>query len=203
MLDGKRNARRATSSTSIGALDVSPDDRLLAYTEDTVGRRQYTLRFKDLATGAMLPDAIAERRRAESPGRTTTARILYVAKDPVTLLGRACASTCSAPIPRRDPLVYEEQDESFYIVVDVDARTERYVLIYSREHDHDRSALRRRGRPGARASACSCRASADHEYEVDHLDDRLDHPHQLAGAELPAHARADAARGATAAPGAS
>jgi oligopeptidase B len=38
--------------------DVSPDQRLAAYAVDTIGRRIHTLRFKDLATGAVLEDVI-------------------------------------------------------------------------------------------------------------------------------------------------
>src|SRR5690606_12392440 len=37
----------------VGSWDVSPDNRLLAFTEDTVGRRQFVLRVKDLVTGEM------------------------------------------------------------------------------------------------------------------------------------------------------
>ena len=35
----------------IGAMEVSPDNAWLAYCEDTVGRRQFTLRFKNLDRG--------------------------------------------------------------------------------------------------------------------------------------------------------
>ncbi len=38
---------------------VSPDNRLLAFAEDTVGQRQYVLKVKDLATGRMLKDEVA------------------------------------------------------------------------------------------------------------------------------------------------
>ena len=38
---------------------VSPNNHLLAYAEDTVGRRQYALEVKDLATGTTLRDAVA------------------------------------------------------------------------------------------------------------------------------------------------
>ena len=38
----------------IGALEVSPDGAWLAYCEDTVGRRQFTLRFKNLRSGETL-----------------------------------------------------------------------------------------------------------------------------------------------------
>ena len=44
----------------VGAIVVSDDHNLLAYTTDTTGYRQYRLHVKDLRTGATLPDT-AER----------------------------------------------------------------------------------------------------------------------------------------------
>lgn len=43
---------------SVGSMEVSQDNQLLAWADDDVGRRQYTIRFKDLATGKVLPDVI-------------------------------------------------------------------------------------------------------------------------------------------------
>ena len=42
--------------TQIGAMDVSPDGKLLAYTVDFTGFRQYTLHVKDLESGRLLRD---------------------------------------------------------------------------------------------------------------------------------------------------
>src|SRR5688572_26595146 len=42
----------------IGEWVVSPDNRLLAYTEDVVGRRQYRIKVKDLASVRTLGDTI-------------------------------------------------------------------------------------------------------------------------------------------------
>ena len=53
----------------IGSGVVSPDSRLLAWTEDSVGRRQYVLRVKNLATGEIYPDAIEQRRERHRVGR--------------------------------------------------------------------------------------------------------------------------------------
>ena len=43
---------------ALGALDVSPDGRLLAWSSDFAGAELYDLRFRDLTTGADLPDVI-------------------------------------------------------------------------------------------------------------------------------------------------
>ncbi|MGA1837381.1 S9 family peptidase [Herbiconiux sp. 11R-BC] len=45
---------------SLGSFDVSPDGMLLAYAVDTLGDERYTLRIRDLATGADLPDVVED-----------------------------------------------------------------------------------------------------------------------------------------------
>lgn len=42
----------------LGGYAVSPDSRLLAYSTDTTGFRQYTLSIKDLTTGQLRPDRV-------------------------------------------------------------------------------------------------------------------------------------------------
>ncbi|MYK89231.1 MAG: oligopeptidase B, partial [Acidobacteria bacterium] len=44
----------------VASRPVSPGGRLLAYAVDTVGRRQYAIRVRDLATGEERPDVIAD-----------------------------------------------------------------------------------------------------------------------------------------------
>jgi oligopeptidase B len=111
---------------SIGSWSVSPDNRLLAYAEDTVGRRQFTLRFKDLKTGELLPDAI-ERMSANLVWAADSRTVFFVENDPVTLLTKRVLrhrlGSGEAPA-----LVYEEADDSFYMGV-MDTRSERYVCI--------------------------------------------------------------------------
>ncbi|MBK8628125.1 MAG: hypothetical protein IPN86_21970 [Saprospiraceae bacterium] len=43
----------------VGGRTVGPDNKILAYSEDTVSRRQYTVRFKDLVSGNNLSDVIS------------------------------------------------------------------------------------------------------------------------------------------------
>ena len=53
LLDGNELAK-GHAFFSIGETDITDDGRWLAYTTDTQGFRQYTLRIKDLATGETL-----------------------------------------------------------------------------------------------------------------------------------------------------
>src|SRR5215475_12710236 len=57
MLDGNALAK-GHDFYQIAGLEISPSEQLLAYGEDVSGRRQFTIRFKDLSTGRVLPDEL-------------------------------------------------------------------------------------------------------------------------------------------------
>ena len=118
MLIDLREQAKGLDYYDIGALEASDDNRLLAYTEDVVGRRQHTLRFKSLATGQLLPDAVPNVEEAMA-WAADNRRVLYVEKDPVTLLGLRVRVHVLGTDPAEDALVYEEQDESFYTSVEI------------------------------------------------------------------------------------
>jgi oligopeptidase B len=106
---------------------VSPDNRLLAYALDTVGRRQYVLKVKDLATGKMLSDEVANIE-PDLVWADDDKTIFYIEKDPVTLLSKRVKAHVLGTPAAADKLVYEEKDDSFYLSVE---RTsdDKYVCI--------------------------------------------------------------------------
>ena len=167
----------------VGSTAVAPDNSLLAFTEDTVGRRQYTLRFKNLATGELLPDAHRERRARRRLGRRQPQRPLPREGPGDAARAGACAATCSAPTRRTDALVYEQDDDSFYTGVGT-TKDERYIMIFSRSTVSTEVRYARRGGPRARVPRLP---AARARPRVLRRPPRraLDHPHQLAGAELP------------------
>src|SRR4029450_5939963 len=94
---------------SVGARAVSDDGHLLAFTVDTTGYRQYTLRVKDLRTGALLPDSI--ERVDDIAWATDNRTIFYVTEDAVTKRhDRFWRHTVGADT---SDLVYDEKDELF------------------------------------------------------------------------------------------
>jgi oligopeptidase B len=98
---------------SLGQWDVSLDGTRLAYSTDTVGRRQYAIQFKDIATGTLAPETITG-----TSGNVVWAAdnktVYYVEIDPQTLLPKRVKRHVVGTDPATDVLVYEEQDESFY-----------------------------------------------------------------------------------------
>ncbi|MGB0834774.1 MAG: S9 family peptidase [Psychrobium sp.] len=101
---------------AVSGLSVSPNDKILAYGEDTVSRRIYTIRFKDLATGKMLPDSL-EGTSGGAVWGNDNKTVYYIKKDLQTLLGfQVYRHTLGQP-QSSDELVYEEQDKSYYTYV--------------------------------------------------------------------------------------
>src|SRR5688572_4752587 len=86
MLDVNRMAE-GHGFFQVGSTAIAPDNNLLAFTEDAVGRRQYRLRIKNLATGELLPDLI-ENVDPHIAWTADSRSILYLEKDPETLLAR-------------------------------------------------------------------------------------------------------------------
>ena len=112
---------------AVGGRDVSQDNRFLVYGDDTNGRRQYTLRVKDLATGNTLADAI--------PGTAGYAvwaddnkTFFYIENDPETLLSKRVRKHVLGTDPKADPVVYEEADDTFYMGIGR-TRDDAYIVI--------------------------------------------------------------------------
>jgi oligopeptidase B len=164
LLDGNAMAQGHTFF-QIGDSEVSPDGALLAYTEDDVGRRQYTLHLKSLKTGETLSDRV-ENVQPDFVWAADNRTLVYVEKDPVTLLSvRVRKHVLGAAQP--DPLVYEEKDHSYYMGVRK-SRSEKFLFIDL--HSTQQTEVRY-----ADAADAQLRfepvlpREADLEYEVDHL----------------------------------
>ncbi|MEJ6475164.1 S9 family peptidase [Pseudoalteromonas piscicida] len=100
----------------VGGLAISTNENLLAFAEDTLSRRIYTVRIKDITTGELLEDTI-EGSSGAIVWANDNKTIYYVKKDPVTLLGyQVFRHTLGTP-QSADELVYEEKDNSYYTYI--------------------------------------------------------------------------------------
>jgi oligopeptidase B len=131
---------------AVGAHSVSQNNRLLAYAIDTVGRRQYVLRVKDLKTGKTLADQVPNVE-PDLVWADDNRTIYYIEKDPVTLLSKRVKSHVLGTPASADKLVYEEKDDSFYIGV---GRTsdDKYVCIFEQATVSDEERCTSAAKPG-------------------------------------------------------
>ncbi len=111
---------------AVGNLKISPDHRWLAYSTDTSGGERYTMRFIDLDEGTAAPEALEDTSYGMA-WSNDNATVFYVRVDEAMRpyqLWRHRVGTEQAG----DVLVYEEEDERFYIGVGR-TKDDRFVLL--------------------------------------------------------------------------
>ena len=153
---------------SVGDYAISQDNLQLAWAEDAVGRRQYTIRFRDLSTGVERAERI-EGVAANLVWADDNRTLFYVEKDPETLLTvRVKKHVLDTPVAS-DALVYEEEDDSFYMGIDR-SRDDRFLCITMESTVS--SELRYAPAADPVSFTVLARRERDIEYQADHLDDR-------------------------------
>lgn len=118
---------------SMGGMDVSDDEQLLAYCVDTVSRRNYTLKFKDLRTGENLADEIPNTEGGAYAWATDNKTIFYMVRDQQTLLASTVYRHVLGTDPQTDVLVYSENDPQFYLGLGR-MKSKKYIFTVS---DHN------------------------------------------------------------------
>ncbi|HWI24248.1 MAG TPA: S9 family peptidase [Lysobacter sp.] len=149
---------------SVGDWEVSQDNALLAWAEDSVGRRQYTIRFKDLATGKVFDDVIT----GVSPNLVwadDNRTLFYVENDPETLLTVRVKKHVLGTPAAQDVLVYEEHDDSFYMGIGR-TRDDKYICISVDSTVSSEARCAPAGDP--REFVVLAPRQRDVEYEADH-----------------------------------
>ncbi len=149
---------------ALGALSVSPDGNLLAYTTDNTGFRQYTLHIKDLRTGELLPDTA--QRVGAIVWTPDSQMIFYSVEDEQTKRhDRVLRHTLGASATD-DVLIYEEKDERFNVGVGR-TRDRKYLLLAAESHTTTEYRFLDASRPTGEFQMLAERV-ADQEYSVDH-----------------------------------
>ncbi|TCB94404.1 S9 family peptidase [Micromonospora zingiberis] len=111
---------------SLGAFDVSPDGRFLAYSTDFSGDERFTLRIKDLASGDLLADEIPGTFYGTAWSADATA-LFYVTVDEAWRPHRVWRHLVGTAATD-DVVVHAEDDERFWVGVEL-TRSERFILI--------------------------------------------------------------------------
>jgi len=114
---------------SITGLSVSEDNNLLAYAEDSVSRRRYTVYVKDLRTGKLVEEPVPN-----TEGQVTWANdnktYFYTKKDSTTLRSRWIIKHKVGSSFKNDPIVSEEKDETFYTGI-YKTKSKKFLVIWA------------------------------------------------------------------------
>lgn len=113
----------------VGGTSTTPDQKTLAFATDEVGRRIYTICFKNLNTGEIYPDLIPEVT-GNFVWAADNRTLFYSKQDPDTLRSHRIYKHTLGNDPKRDELIFEEADEEFTCMVHK-SKTEEYLFIHS------------------------------------------------------------------------
>ena len=154
----------------IGDWTVSDNNQLLAFTVDTVSRRLYTLQFKDIATGKLYPERIANTG-GEVVWAADNKTVFYTKKDVTTLLPYQVYRHTLGTDPKGDALVYEEKDNTFHVGVSR-SKSKKYVGIVLESSLSSEYRYLEANAPAEQFKVFQ-RREKDHLYQVEHLGDKF------------------------------
>lgn len=110
LMDVNENAKKH-SYYKVAGLSVSPDNKWMAYGEDTLSRRIYTIRFKNLESGEVLPEKL-EYTTGSAAWSNDNQTVFYTVKE-TSLRPYKVYRHRLGEGPKEDTEVYHEQDETF------------------------------------------------------------------------------------------
>ncbi len=154
-----------------GGLRVSQDNQILAFGEDTLGRRIYTLRFKNLSTGEYLADEIPN-----TSGTATWANdnqtVFYTVKDDALRPFKIFKHRLGTD-PSEDEEVYHEADDTFHIF-NYKTKSNRFIIIGSIQTLTTEYRILDADKPDGEWRIFQARdKAAKLEYSIGHYDDRF------------------------------
>lgn len=113
----------------LGGLNISENNKLVVFATDTISRRQYTLRVKNLETGEIYKDII-ENTTGGSVWANDNKTIFYTKKDPVTLRSEKIFRHLLGTSASEDVEVFHEKDETFGTYV-TKSKSNKFIIIGS------------------------------------------------------------------------
>ncbi|MFC0225628.1 S9 family peptidase [Serratia aquatilis] len=164
LLDGNSRAEGHEFYT-LGGLEVSPDNQLLAVAEDFLSRRQYEIRFKDLVNDSWAGEVL-ENTSGNFEWANDSATVYYVRKHAKTLLPYQVYRHVIGSDPKQDVLIYEEQDDTFYVSLEK-TTSEQFILIHLSSTTTSEILLLDANRADSLPQMFVPRRK-DHEYAIDH-----------------------------------
>ena len=152
---------------SVGGLNVSPNNKIMAFGEDTLSRRIYTVKFKDLETGELLEDFIPNTN-----GSVTWAEdnqtVFYSVKDDALRSYKIFKHKLGTPVSE-DVEVYHEADETFGTYV-YKTKSRKYIVIGCFQSISTEFRVIPADQPDAEFKIFQAR-ERDLEYNIDHFGD--------------------------------
>ncbi len=150
-------------------LTVSPDNKVLAFAEDTISRRVYSIRFKNLETGELYEDKL-ENAQPGGAWANDNKTFFYTIKNKISLLSEKIVRHHLGESPGKDQIVYHETNPSYYIGV-YKSKSDDFIIIYnSSTLVSDYHTLKADNPKGAFTQFIP--RGEKHEYSIEHFQDK-------------------------------
>lgn len=143
----------------------SPNNEMLAISEDVVGRRKYTITIRKNKDGKFLKDKITNTDGSIVWGNDNKT-IFYVKKDPQTLREFQVYKHILGTDNSKDVLVFQEDDEKYAVAIGKTI-TDKYILINSQSSTTSEMRLIDADKPAEKPTVFLTRKK-DHLYQVFH-----------------------------------
>ncbi len=154
----------------VGAFEVSPDHRLVAWSADTSGDEHYTLRVRDIAHQYDLDDELHDTTWAGVAWSSDGTHLFYVEADDQERPYRVMRHRVGTP-QSDDAEVFVDHDERFFVGVGT-TRSREWIVIQSGSKQTTECWLITAGDPQSEPSLVRPRVD-DLEYHLDHWGDRF------------------------------
>ena len=153
----------------VSGVDVSPDNKILAYGVDTVSRRQYTIHFKNLETGENLDELIVNTTGGVTWSNDNTA-VYYIMKDE-TLRSYKIFKHVLGTDPKKDEEIFHEKDDTFGTYI-YKTKSKRYLVISSYSTLSNEYRVMDADDPNGEWRIIQAR-ERDLEYSIEHYGDKF------------------------------
>ncbi len=154
----------------LGGMSISPNNKLLAYSVDTVSRRKYTIYFKNLETNEIYEETIPLTNGGITWANNNKT-IFYATKDEQTLRSNKIHKHLLGTNSSKDNIVFEEKDETFSCYV-YKSKTNDFILIGSSSTLTTEYQILNASKPDAKFTIFQARERGL-EYSITHFDNKF------------------------------
>ncbi|MEQ1976740.1 S9 family peptidase [Xenorhabdus sp. SGI240] len=165
MVDGNERAK-GHKFYQLGGFAVSLDNKRIAVAEDTQGRRNYKISFKNVSNTDWQNNVI-ENTSGNIVWANDGVTLFYVRRDPQTLLPYQLFRHQYGTDSQQDKKIYQEEDERFYLSISESTSLD-YILISSTSYTSSEYRLIDANHPQSEPQVFSAR-QVGHEYDLDHF----------------------------------
>ena len=152
----------------IGGIDISPNNKIMAYSVDTISRRLYTVHFKNLETGKKNTHTISNTSGGVSWANDNMT-LFYNQKNTKTLRTEKVMRH-SFNQNQKDEEVYFEKDDEFNLY-SYKSKSGKYIIIVSGKTISDEIRFLNANEPYGDFKIFQKRVDGL-EYSIDHLNDK-------------------------------